>query len=104
MTVIFWLILSGMFFAGGEFLSKSYVLQPSWSVLGALIVLYAAGALFWIPALKAQPELAVTGTLWSVITMMVTVLLGVVVFNEALSVSRIVGIGFALLAVVFLSR
>jgi len=104
LPTIIWLILSGIFFAGGEFLSKSYVLNPRVSVLALLVISYIVGVLLWLPALKQQPDLSVTGTLWSVITLLVTVALGVVVFGESLSFSKILGISFAIAAVTLLTR
>jgi multidrug transporter EmrE-like cation transporter len=99
---IVWLVLSGLFFAGGEYLSKSYVLTPRPLVLLCLIILYMVGALLWLPALKQKPDLAVTGTLWSVITLLMTVAIGVIAFGEVLSMSRILGIALAVVAVILL--
>jgi multidrug transporter EmrE-like cation transporter len=100
---IVWLVLSGLFFAAGEYLSKSYVLTPRPLVLVWLITLYMVGALLWLPALKQKPDLAVTGTLWSVITLLMTVAIGVLAFGEVLSMSKILGILLAVGAVILLS-
>jgi multidrug transporter EmrE-like cation transporter len=98
-----WLVLSGVFFAFGEYLSKSYVLEPRPLVLLVLIGTYTIGALLWLPALKQKPELAVTGTLWSVITLLMTVAIGVIVFGESLPLYKICGVLLAIAAVVLLS-
>lgn len=100
---ILWLVLSAICFAGGEYLSKSYVLYPRAISLIALGTMYLAGVLFWLPALRQKPDLAVTGTLWSVITLLMTVAIGVLVFGESLSGYQILGITLAVGAVIFLS-
>jgi multidrug transporter EmrE-like cation transporter len=81
-----WLILSGLFFAGGEYLLKRYVLNPSSGIFLVLMASYIIGALLWLPALKQKPDLAITGTLWSVITLLMAVGIGVVIFGESLSI------------------
>jgi multidrug transporter EmrE-like cation transporter len=100
---IIWLVLSGIFFAGGEYLSKSWVLSPRPLILFALTISYMTGVIFWLPALKQRPELAITGTLWSVITLLITVAMGVFLFGESISSKQILGILFAIAAVVLLS-
>ena len=82
---------------------KSYVLSPRPLSLMMLLALYLVGALFWIPALKQKPDLAVTGTLWSVMTLLMTVVIGVFMFAETLAPHQIVGVVFAVGAVVLLS-
>jgi len=68
-----------------------------------LLAMYLAGACFWIPALKQKPDLAVTGTLWSVMTLLMTVAIGVIIFAETLAPHQIIGIVFAVVAVALLS-
>jgi multidrug transporter EmrE-like cation transporter len=98
-----WLVLSGVFFAGGEYLSKSYVTSPRPAALIVLICMYTCGALLWLPALKQKPELAITGTLWSVITLLMTVAIGIFAFGESLALHQMFGIALAVGAVVLLS-
>ena len=98
-----WLVLSGIFFACGEYLSKIYVLSPRPIVLFALFAMYMIGVFAWLPALKQRPELAITGTLWSVITLLMTVAIGVVLFGETLPLHKLFGILLAIGAVVLLS-
>jgi multidrug transporter EmrE-like cation transporter len=65
--------------------------------------MYACGALVWIPALKQRPNLAVTGTLWSVMTLLMTVGIGVFVFGESFGLYKAIGIVLAVGAVILLS-
>ena len=100
---LIWLTLSAIFFAVGEYLSKSYVLSPRTSVLLLLVSMYAVGALLWIPALKQKPDLAITGTLWSVITLLFTIAIGVFIFGETISLLQKIGIALAIGALLLLS-
>jgi multidrug transporter EmrE-like cation transporter len=100
---LLWLCLSGLLFAGGEYFSKRYILAPHWSILFLLLLLYCVGALAWLPALQRGKDLSVVGTLWSVIGLCLTVLIGVLIFGERLTLLRGVGIGLSVLAIVLLS-
>jgi multidrug transporter EmrE-like cation transporter len=61
------------------------------------------GALLGLPALKQKPDLAVTATLWSVVTLLMTVAIGVLALGEVLSMSKMLGISLAVGAVILLS-
>ena len=98
-----WLIGSGAFFAIGEFLSKKYVMSPHLSLLLLLVSMYVIGALLWLPALMQQKDLSLTGTLWSVISLCMTVAIGVLLFHESLNTLRIVGMAFAIISIVILT-
>ncbi|HLC76147.1 MAG TPA: hypothetical protein VJB82_03485 [Candidatus Peribacterales bacterium] len=98
-----WLVLSGVFFAGGEYVSKKYILEPHWFLLVSLLCSYIIGALLWLPALMQQRDLSLTGTLWSVISLCMTVLIGVIIFHEHITWLRSVGIGFAVASIITLS-
>ncbi len=100
---LLWLIFSGLFFAGGEYLSKRFVMAPQWPILIVLLLLYCLGALCWIPALMQQKSLSVTGTMWSVISLCMTVFIGIVLFDERLNAVQSMGIVFAIAAIVMLS-
>jgi multidrug transporter EmrE-like cation transporter len=100
---LLWLVISGLFFAGGEYLSKKYILQPHWSTVVFLLCLYCLGALAWLPALLQKKDLSVVGTLWSVISLCLTVLIGVLLFGERLTALRMLGIGLSIVAVGILS-
>jgi multidrug transporter EmrE-like cation transporter len=100
---LLWLTLSGLFFAGGEYLSKRFILGPSWPIFILLMCMYCFGVLLWIPALMQQRDLSVAGTLWSVISLCMTVLIGIIIFHESLTGLRIVGILLAAASIVILS-
>ena len=100
---IIWLITSALLFAGGEFLSKKFALNPSVKYLLIVVAIYALGTLAWLPAILQKNQLSVVGAIWSVLSLLTTVLIGVLIFHEHLNVLGLFGILFALIAVVLLS-
>ena len=98
-----WLLMSALFFSGGEFLSKKWGEHPGLGLTVAIVVLYATGTLMWLPALLHKNELARMGMLWYLLTTPLTVILGVVVFHEKLTSGQWVGVALAMIALWFLS-
>lgn len=98
-----WLIISALFFAFGEFLSKKFALAPSLYYVVAVVVIYALGALAWLPAILQKNQLSIVGAIWSVMSLMATVLIGILIFGEKLNAIGIFGIIFAVISIVLLS-
>jgi multidrug transporter EmrE-like cation transporter len=99
-TVYWWLALSALFFAAGEVCSKLWANgPPSWKLMLAATVAYLLGSLAWFPALRARNHLCTVGTLWSLGGLVVTVLVGAVLFSEPLTHRQLAGIVVAGLAV-----
>lgn len=101
---IIWLIISAIFFAVGEFLSKRFALSPKFIYVIYILIAYSAGVLAWLPAILQKNQLSIVGTLWSVFSLLTTILIGVLLFNEKLSLTGIVGIIFAFVAIILLSK
>jgi multidrug transporter EmrE-like cation transporter len=91
------------FFAVGEYSSKRFAIAPGWLVVLFVLLAYGVSELTWLPAILQKSDLAVTGTIWSVLSLFVTCFLGIVIFKEQLSVMSTVGMVFALIAVTLLS-
>ncbi len=104
MGYIWWLVLSALAFALGEYTSKMYIESRNSVWLIATFVAYNIGIGAWFPALMKRNELAVVGTLWSLLSLVATVAIGTVVFRERLAVSQTLGVVFAFLAIALLSH
>lgn len=104
LNYIVWLIISAAFFAAGEYLSKKFALNPRFVYVICILVTYSLGALAWLPAILQKNQLSIVGTMWAVLSLVITIFIGVVIFSEKLTVSDIIGIALALLAVFMLSR
>ena len=100
---IIWLIISALFFAVGEFLSKKFALSPKFSYVALLLIAYSIGVLAWLPAILQRNSLSVVGTMWSVLSLLATITIGVLIFGEKISMVGIAGIIAAIIAIVLLS-
>lgn len=100
---ILWLILSALIFAAGEFLSKKFALSPKFSLAVLIVLIYALGTLAWLPAILQKNSLSIAGTLWSVMSLLATVLIGVLIFGEKLSTLGLIGVIMAISSIVLLS-
>ncbi len=100
---IFWLILSALFFAVGEFMSKKFALGPKFFWVVLILCAYTLGTLAWLPAIVQRNSLSIAGAIWSVLSLLATVLIGVLIFGEKLSTLGIIGIITAFVAIVLLS-
>lgn len=100
---IFWLVLSAVFFAAGEFLSKKFALNPKLSFFGFILGAYLLGTLAWLPAIMQKNSLSIAGTIWSVLSLFATVLIGILIFGEKVSAAGYAGMVMAVLSIILLS-
>jgi spermidine export protein MdtJ len=100
---IWWLLLSSVFFAVGDFATKKWADSPNYPLGAVILVAYMLCSLAWLPAMLQKNELAVVGTVWSLLSMVATILLGTMYFKEVLTATQMVGIGFGLVACVLLN-
>ena len=100
---IIWLVLSALCFAVGEYFSKKFGLAPGWLYVGCVLASYIMGTLFWLPAIIQNNQLSIVGAMWSVMSLLATVLIGVLIFGEHLSTLAIAGIVLGFVSVFLLS-
>lgn len=101
---IIWLLISALFFAVGEFLSKKFALNPKAVYVVFILVFYSLGVLTWLPAILQKNQLSIVGTIWSVLSLLTTILIGVLIFKEKLDATSFLGIILAFGAIILLSR
>lgn len=100
---IIWLVLSSLFFATGEFLSKKFALNPSLVLVVIIIIIYSISVLLWLPAILQKNQLSTVGVMWSVLSLLITILIGTIIFGEKLNLLSILGIIFAIISTILLS-
>ncbi len=98
-----WIIISTLFFAFGEFISKKFALNPSWMLFTLFIFIDLLSAAAWIPAIVQKNQLSITGVIWSVISLMATILIGLLLFNEKLTIIQSIGLVVGIISVILLS-
>jgi multidrug transporter EmrE-like cation transporter len=95
-----WILLSVICYNIGELFTKKVVLGPTFQNVGLMHLFYTLGALLWLPALAIRKDLGTTGAIWSMTSLIVTVTIGVKYYGEQLLVRNMVGLVFALIAIV----
>lgn len=100
---IVWLLLSGLLNALGEYLSKTWGNNPSWRLVAMVAAAYALSSIVWPPAMLHKNKLSTMGTAWLLIATILTLFLGVVVFDEHLSGQQLVGVFLAVVALLFIT-
>ncbi|HEU5114615.1 MAG TPA: hypothetical protein VFT82_02515 [Candidatus Paceibacterota bacterium] len=98
-----WITLSTLFFAAGEFLSKKFALNPGWTVFALIIVVDILSITAWLPAIFEKNHLSTTGVIWSIVSLMMTALVGFLIFGEKLTSVQIIGIFLGVVSVALLS-
>ena len=98
-----WIIISGIFFAAGEFLSKEFALNPGWGIYAFIILVDVISITAWLPAIFQRNQLSIIGVIWSLASLMLTVGVGILLFNEKLTNIRVLGIFFGIVALILLS-
>ena len=99
-----WITISAVLFAFGEYLSKKFALNPGWVLFTLFIIVDLIAAAAWIPAIFQESQLSTTGVIWSIASLLATVLIGILVFGERLNLIQSMGIVAGIVCVVLLSR
>ena len=71
--------------------------------LVAMFISYDVGVILWLPAILQKNHLAIVGTIWSLMSLIATVAIGVIIFKEKLSIYGWLGIILALIATAILA-
>ncbi len=100
---IVWLVISALFFAVGDFFSKKFALSPKITYIVFVLLAYSICSLTWLPAILQKNQLSIVGTIWSVMSLVATIAIGVIIFGEKLSTLGIIGIAVALVSIILLS-
>jgi multidrug transporter EmrE-like cation transporter len=98
-----WITISSIFFAFGELLSKKFAINPGWTLFLLFILVDIISASAWIPAIFEKSQLSITGVIWSVVSLIATVLIGVLIFNEKLTLTQTIGLAAGIVSVILLS-
>ncbi len=98
-----WLLVSALFFAAGEFLSKKFALNPKATLVIIIVIVYSLGTITWLPAILQKNQLSIVGVLWSVMSLAATVLIGIFIFGEKVNALGVAGIVTAVISIVLLS-
>ena len=96
-------MLSAFFYAGGEYFSKLWDMNPTVGTSLQVVICYSMAALTWLPALQDKNEITIMGASWLLLATFAGVIIEFFVFNESLTFVHWVGVGLACTAPVLLS-
>ncbi len=101
--MVFWtLIISLGAIVADVFLKQAAETKNNW-LLGFGIVLYAVDAVLWYWVYKSV-KFSTVGIVYSVFTILLTVLIGTFYFKEQIGIIELIGIVLGVISVVLLSR
>ncbi|MDB5188080.1 MAG: hypothetical protein JWO50_600 [Candidatus Kaiserbacteria bacterium] len=98
-----WITISALFFAAGEFLSKKFALNPGWVLFTLFILVDIVSAASWLPAIYEKNQLSTTGVIWSIVSLVATIGIGVFAFNERLTLVQSIGVALGGVSIILLS-
>ena len=96
-------MLSAFFYAGGEYLSKIWAINPTVGISLQVVMFYSMAALTWLPALLHKNQITIIGATPLLLATVAGVVIGCFVFNESLTSMHWLGVGLACIAMLLLS-
>ena len=100
----YWYLIPCMLsFAGGEYFSKRWSVDPSWWSVVVLFLCYNIGTACWLPALRTAGSLTLLGSAWCVLGMCVTITVGLAVYGEQVSGHQVIGLLMGIASIILMS-
>ncbi len=96
------LLLSGTGVILGDTFAKYWSLDPRWSIFVAAMIGYLASGFFYIPSLLRE-GLVITSVIWSLISIIGFLFVGLVVFKEHLTLVQWIGVMFGVVSMLVLA-
>lgn len=103
LVVFLWLGLSMCCFACGEIMSKKFANTRLYRFAFLNCLASVLSTIAWLPAITKHNILSVVGTIWSLLSVVITVVVGLVLFHEPITLCRVIGLILAFIAIVLLS-
>ena len=97
------MICSMIFYSLGEYHCKMFSLKPSIIMAFKTLLLWMMGSSFYLPVLYLQQKMAIMGSIWAVGALVITILMGILMFHESVTNIQIIGLIFAVLSIILLS-
>jgi multidrug transporter EmrE-like cation transporter len=102
-VVFLWSFLLIIYFGFGEYYSKIFSNTPTFKLALVVVFSYALGSLAWLPAIYKVKLLAIIGTIWSIMSILMTIVIGIFVFGETLTTIQIIVIVLAAISIILLT-
>ena len=102
LPVIVLLLLSATSVVVGDYFAKSWSTNQKGIFLVIALTGYFFSGIFYIPSLLKQ-GLVITSIIWSLLSILGFLFIGLVLFQETLSATQMVGVGFGVVALILLA-
>lgn len=96
------LLLSGLSVVTGDYFAKYWSINQKTIFYILAILGYLGSSIFYIPTLLRE-GLVVTSVIWSLISIIGFLFVGLVIFKEVLTIWQIIGVSVGIIALVILS-
>lgn len=96
------LILLVVFEALADIIAKYFAVTNKIWIAGGALVVYVVANVFWLISLKNGAELATGAVIFSIISEVLAILIGVLIYHEQLSFTQGIGIILGLVSLVLL--
>ncbi len=97
-----WLVLGAAAVVGGDYFAKRWSIDRRAYLFWIAVAFYLLGAQFYLPSLLKE-GLVITSLVWSLLSTIGFLFVGLVVFKETLTGLQMVGVGLGLVAMVILA-
>ena len=87
-----------IFYSIGEYYSKLWSLGPNKIFFIIVLAAYAMSGVMWLPALRLHGQLSALSAVWSCLSILVCMGIGLLAFGESLSTRQIIGLILAIIA------
>jgi multidrug transporter EmrE-like cation transporter len=91
-------LCSLVFYSIGEYYSKLWSLGPSKIFFLIVLASYSMSGVMWLPALRLHGQLSALSAVWSCLSIIICILVGVLMFGEELSTRQVIGLVLAVAA------
>ena len=104
MKLVIIVTISMMFYAIAEYCSKLYANTVNLRYAAYALVAYNILSIAWFISLRMKNNLTILATMWNMLYLIISIFIGLVLFKEQITTTNWIGIGLALLAIVFLYK
>lgn len=85
-----------------DILAKNWSIKGGWFLAAGALIAYLLGNTFWLFALKNGSGLAKGAVIFSVVSAILAIILGIVFYKEVLTKYQMIGIALGFFSIVFI--
>ncbi len=102
MTWIIPLIILVIFEATADIISKTWQIRGGWWIASLALLTYLIANTFWLISLKNGAGLGKGAVLFSILSAIIAVIIGVVLYKEEISNTQLIGLILGIISIAFI--